>query len=150
MPIQRNVLDEDLSDVETSISFRTPTDLEPKVFWNPQHFLDHLHTFPHVEVLTYSCSEEGLWYCQSILRLVVCRGVSKVKKHPDIVEVRYARNIHTKLYLCYNRKQSLDSAFVGSLNLTAPTQLNIMCALPSSAHEQALAYFNAVWKQCKP
>lgn len=78
-------------------------------------------------------------------RLLINRGT-----FVEGVECRKLLNIHTKLWICKDNRNSARVAFIGSLNYVYPTIEDIMVTVDEKSQVKFLCgYFNHFWNQGK-
>jgi hypothetical protein len=106
-------------------------------------WLNNKHPSWTLDVLTYTATPTVR--LKNRIRRLVC-----AIREPGVVADHYrlVANVHTKLYLCYsNAREKTVCAFVGSQNLSAPTNENLMVRVDSPVSLKLLdTYFNHFWK----
>lgn len=99
----------------------------------------------YVDIITFTCNAE-LANALPIRRLIAARVNGEFKKG---TQVRLTDNVHTKLYLVYQRGNPRQSAWVGSANLVEPSSWhNLMVEVNSAQLRSLQIYFDKMWSLC--
>lgn len=101
--------------------------------------------FDYVDVLTYTIGQHYIFNVRRCVASILC--MDKVEK--SVKELRVNTNNHTKLYIGY-RGRKVSECFVGSYNLRAGLNFNIMIKAPFQINKELKNYFEEVWNQSQP
>jgi hypothetical protein len=105
-------------------------------------WLNHIHPEYELDVLTYTATDTVR--LRNRIRRLVCAIRTG---NPISAQVKLVANVHTKLYIAYAGRRT-RCAFIGSQNLSAPTNENLMVRVDSPGSLKLLVtYFNHFWKQ---
>lgn len=122
----------------------TRVTVSPRVVWplldGPSLFeyLNH-DLVSYVWVCTYTISRDHILK-KPIQRLIYSVGPTRLMSR------RRFSDIHTKLYITFNRDHIPMMAYVGSQNLVKPTTHNLSLAVCDRTQiEQCVDYFNRLW-----
>jgi hypothetical protein len=133
-------------DAEETQSFRHGVKNKHGVFCDVQNVFNYFgNHYCFVDVMTYTC---GYHHCFETRRLII--GNDKFFGHAK--EVRYAYNLHSKLYLCYETIRSRSPiAYVGSLNNRCGGLHDLLVQINDKDQTKKLVeYFEGVWKKSIP
>ena len=141
-PWTRAAFDVDVSDVEVPATIAMPTTCEPELFFDGDRFLLYIHHhFEEFDVATFSYSSAGKRL--KIRRLITGLPLSRLHGL-NFKEHKRVRNNHCKLFLCYKKDQPVV-AYIGSQNLTAGTNINLMVRIDPKYINLMMDFFNQMW-----
>ena len=144
-PVNRkNPLDLNIEDVNAPVYVNLDPSFEPDLFSDGRRFITHLiKTYFDFDVATYSHTESPLRMRRLItgIHLPEYSGL-RFLEHKHVV------NNHAKIFLCYENVESTEpkAAYVGSYNLTAPTNFNITYKVRDEHIVPVFEFFNNMWK----
>jgi hypothetical protein len=141
---RKNPLDLNIEDVNAPVYVNLDPSFEPDLFFDGQRFIVHLiKTYFDFDVATYSHTESPL----RMRRLITGLALPKYSGL-NFLEHKHVVNNHAKIFLCYEAVESKEpqAAFVGSYNLTAPTNFNITYKVRDNHVAPIRDFFNSMWK----
>lgn len=130
-----------------------PSGCEPDLFFSGRRFLCHLNeTYESFDIVTYSMSKALYAPLKNVNRVIF--GLRQRGTNHRAKEARYLPDCHAKIFVCHlpNAHALVQGVeiYVGSLNLTQGTTLNIMVRVRPEHVQPLLTFYEYLWKIATP
>ena len=112
-----------------------------QVYFNAYPFYQHLYNYTTVDIICYTFHCSMLTPRFPLGKVIANKIVGKFDRQ---VDYRLVSNVHTKMYLCYDKKKLLK-VFIGSWNFSPPSYLECISEVMKHEMGNCALYFIQLW-----